>query len=83
MRIGSRALAYFTTETDSGRDLFRVENIKAIRDLAKTLLESSGSAQGAFSSAWKQLWDYADHEFWDHKARTEIDIYAFVSFTPE
>lgn len=74
MRTGSRSLAYFSTEVDSGRDLFRVENYNKIRSLAKT--KSAESNQGAFSAAWKELWDYEfDQEDWNRRARTETDIY--------
>lgn len=73
MRLGSRSLAYFSSEIDSGRDLFRMENYNKIRALART---KEGSTQGAFSAAWKEMWDYEeDQESWNRRARTEVDVY--------
>ena len=47
LRTGSRALAYFSTEVDSGRDLFRLENYNKIRALAKT--KSAATSQGSYT----------------------------------
>lgn len=74
MRAGSRALAYFSSEVDSGRDLFRLANYNKIRELAKT--KGAKSSQGSFSAAWKELWDYEeDQEGWNRRARKEVDVF--------
>lgn len=72
LRLASRAWAHFKSEVDNGRDLFRRENYHRIRDLAnETDAKSRG---GAFSAALKKLWDEADQDDWNVKARNYNNV---------
>jgi hypothetical protein len=72
LRLGARRWAHFTSEVDNGRDLFRRENYAKIREVATDI--DAQTRAGAFSAALKRLWDEADHDEWNAKARNYVDI---------
>lgn len=73
MRLGSRCWAHFVSEVDDGRDLYRRLNQDKIREKA---LELSGKVTGGTtSSALKVLWEAADKDDWNRRAREFVDVY--------
>lgn len=73
LKRGSRCWAHFSSEVDSGRDLFRRLEIGRIRLAAEEI--AARNRGGAFSAALAQEWKKEDHLEWDKRAREYVDIY--------
>jgi hypothetical protein len=77
LQAGSRCWAHFTSEVDNGWDLFRRLNGAKIREVAAGI--DAKSSGGAFSAALKLLWNGADQDEWNAKARNYKNVPQCVS----
>lgn len=79
MKKGARLWANFSTDVNSGRDLFRRENLDRIRSHAETI-DGAKSPGGAFAIALKELWETEDQTEWDTRAMSldQSDVYTLV-----
>lgn len=77
LKKAARCWAQFSSEPNNGRDLFRVENFAAIKALSGELV--SKNSGGAFSAALKIMWDGADQDEWETRARAKKDVNKYVS----
>lgn len=73
MKAGQHCWAHFSSEVDSGRDLFRRLNHGKIKQFSNSV--SSKSSGGRYAKAWKMLWDKEDKEGWNKKAREFVDVF--------
>lgn len=72
MKKAVKLWAPFTGEAANGRDLFRQENQDDIRRLALEM--DARTPQGQFSAALAKLWEEADQDEWERRARLNVDV---------